>query len=141
MAKYVFNNASVSIGGTTATQSDIINVTFDWNNKNVESTGMGDTWETFLQTTRNFTGTINGYLQNGDTAPASSLRKLLQDTIADADGQVALIIYPDGVTTGDWTITATVLWEQVHAAVAHADNGLCSLNFKATGTVTEGTKP
>lgn len=139
MAKKVFNNAKVSIGGTVATQNDVISVTMEWTQGDVESSGMGDTWQTFLATKKGFTGSINGYLQDGDTAPANSLRKLLQDAIADADGQVALIIYPDGNSAGDWTISATMIWNSIQASLAHADNGLISLSYKATGTVTEAT--
>ena len=138
MAKFVGNVAKASIGGSLVTQNDVTNISYSYTLDNAESTGMGDSAKTRLRVIKDLSFTVNGYNDDTGTATALGLRAVAKASLDDADGSIAVILYPAGNAAGKQTLSFSAVLDSYDTEAPMSGVETISLKFSAAGAVLEG---
>lgn len=127
MAQFAGKNGILKSGTTQI--GEIRSFTIDESSDVAESTSMGDSARSYIQTLTQFSGTIDAYLDFADSG---------QDTLT-IGSSVTANFFPDGDTTGDVKLSGTIIVTGVSKTQSFDGIAEVSFSFQGTGALTEST--
>lgn len=125
MAAFSGTAGSVTVG--TVLVTGISEWSLDISGSTVEDTEFGQTWDTFVPSTRNFTGSFSGNEQQSGTGFTTLQNSML------GGSAVALRLYES--TSKYWNI-GTAFLTGMSPTVSAKGKGEVSFNFQGSGAVT-----
>lgn len=127
MAQFAGKNGILKSGATQI--GEIRSFTIDESSDVAESTSMGDSARSYIQTLTQFSGTIDAYLDFADSG---------QDTLT-IGSSVTANFFPDGESTGDVKLSGTIIVTGVSKTQSFDGIAEVSFSFQGTGALTEST--
>ena len=121
MATHTGSEGTVKVGSDAI--AEIRSYTIDETADTLEDTTMGDTARTYKSSLTSFTGSLDVYWDETDTAGQGAL------TIG---AEVTLSVYPEGDTTGDVYYTGTAIVTGVSRTASF--DGLVEMSISVQGT-------
>ena len=127
MATFKGNDGSVLIG--TDVMAEVISFSLDETADTIEDTVMGDTAKTYVASFKDFTGTVETYFDDTDTAHNSCT----------AGSTITLNLQMEGNTTGDHKLTGSAIVTSRSIGVSSDGIVTATYSFQGTGGLTETT--
>ena len=128
MATHTGSEGTVKVGSDAV--SEIRSYTLDETGEVLEDTTMGDSARTYKASLKTFTGSIDVFWDETDTAGQGAL---------DVGSEVTLNIYPEGETSGDTYYAGTAI--VTGKSVTGSFDGMveATISVQGTGALTETT--
>ncbi len=130
--KYVGANLALSLGGTTVEQAVVKSASINESKDVHDSTGAGGGSKTFLGGEQSGTFSVDLWSSDKD----SDVRDLVD--LTDDDG-VAVIVYPNGNTSGQISISFSVIWTGIQEVIEKNSVVGLSASAQITGAITRAT--
>ena len=127
MATFKGNDGSVLIG--TDVMAEVISFSIDETADTIEDTVMGDTAKTYVASFKDFTGTVETYFDDTDTA----------QTNCRAGDSFTLNLQMEGNTSGDHKLTGSAIVTSFSLGVTSDGINTATYSFQGTGGLTETT--
>lgn len=127
MATFKGNDGVVLIG--TDAMAEVISFSVDETADTIEDTVMGDTAKSYKASFTDFTGTVETYFDDTDTAQNNCT----------AGDQITLNLQMEGNTTGDHKLTGTAIVTSRSVGVTSDGIVTATYSFQGTGGLTETT--
>lgn len=128
MATHTGSEGTVKVGSDAI--AEIRSYTIDETADTLEDTTMGDTARTYKSSLTSFTGSLDVYWDETDTAGQGAL------TIG---AEVTLNVYPEGETTGDVYYTGTAIVTGISRTASFDGLVEMSISVQGTGALSQTT--
>lgn len=128
MANHTGSEGVVKVAGSTI--AELRNWSISEVADMLEDTSMGDTAKTFKSSLTSGTGSLDCWWDETDTNGQEAMT---------VGASVALVLYPEGDTGGDVTITVTALISERSISAAHDGIVEGTFAFQCTGAITYST--
>lgn len=127
MATFKGNDGVVLIG--TDAMAEVISFSVDETADTIEDTAMGDTAKTYVASFKDFSGTVETYFDDTDTAQNNCT----------AGDTIVLNLQMEGNTTGDHKLTGSAIVTSRSIGVTSDGIVTATYSFQGTGGLTETT--
>lgn len=128
MATFIGNDGVVKIGANTV--AEVTSWSLTQGAATADDTALGDTWDSHLVGTANWSGSISCWWDDTDATGQGAMT---------VGASVSLVLLPEGATVGDAEYTGTATITGIESSGSNNATVTASFSFTGNGALTIGT--